>query len=165
MVRFSSLSSSLSVIVDSCPPPRHLFSYRVVPWRLFVIVGGGPVFGLPCRRSTISNINVVAAKIGRDNLSAKSHDTENLRKLDFVSLSVARAWQPIGRTSNSNPSTLYNYSIRNVIRARPKIDVLSSRPSRHQGTAIILNHWCRNIVLIIPASGKRPHQEKRDSLI
>ena len=44
-------------------------------------------------------VDVAAAKMGRDNLSAKSHDTENLRKLGFVSLSVARAW-PIGRTLN-----------------------------------------------------------------
>jgi len=36
-------------------------------------------------------VDVAAAKMGHDNLSARSHDTENLRKLDFVSLeSVAR---------------------------------------------------------------------------
>ena len=31
-------------------------------------------------------VDVAAAKMGRDNLSTKSHDTENLRKLDFVSI-------------------------------------------------------------------------------
>ena len=46
-------------------------------------------------------VDVAAAKMGRDNLSAKSHDTKNPRKLGFVSVSVARAW-PIGRTLNLN---------------------------------------------------------------
>ena len=41
-------------------------------------------------------VDVVAAKMGRDNLSAKSHDTKNPRKLDFVSLSVAKAGSQSG---------------------------------------------------------------------
>jgi len=45
-------------------------------------------------------VDVTATKMGHNNLSAKSHDTENLRKLHFVSLSVVRAWQPIKWTLN-----------------------------------------------------------------
>ena len=56
--------------------------------------------------------------MGRDNLSAKSHDTKNPRKLGFVSLSVARA-RPIGRTLNLNKRrvllTAIVTSIRNTI--------------------------------------------------
>ena len=42
-------------------------------------------------------VDVAAAKMGHDNLSTKSHDTEDMRKLDFVSLSVVRTWRPSGR--------------------------------------------------------------------
>ena len=50
----------------------------------------GTIILVECR------VDVAAAKMGRDKLSAKSHDTKNPRKLDFVSLSVAKAGSQSG---------------------------------------------------------------------
>ena len=64
-----------------------------------IILSCCPIIVMPssCHPSLVEcRVDVVAAKMACNNLSTKSHNTENMPKLDFVSLSVTRTWRPSG---------------------------------------------------------------------